>query len=180
MLELPDRACLHCGNPIKLICNRDLDRKKYCSHRCRMLHRYKQAPWDMRPVIEKSHGTDKRPVKSKVCPCCENEYLPITGNQHWCLTCVPDKRARNVLDRYGITYPEFMILLAKQDGKCAICQGEIDRDTANIDHDHACCSGSKTCGSCTRGLLCNRCNVGLHYVEKKGWLDNASSYLNRS
>jgi hypothetical protein len=36
-----------------------------------------------------------------------------------------------------------------------------------IDHDHACCAGGhKTCGNCVRGVLCNRHNVYLGYIEK--------------
>lgn len=28
-----------------------------------------------------------------------------------------------------------------------------------IDHDHDCCSDSRSCGKCIRGVLCNNCNT---------------------
>jgi hypothetical protein len=28
----------------------------------------------------------------------------------------------------------------------------------SVDHDHSCCPKPPTCGNCTRGLICSRCN----------------------
>ena len=74
--------------------------------------------------------------------------------------------ARN-LRRHGITPDAYARLLASQDNGCAICgkpetvfpSGRVRR--LDIDHDHACCPGDASCGSCVRGLLCNGCNRGL-------------------
>ena len=51
-----------------------------------------------------------------------------------------------------------------QDGKCLVCGGWDER--LNVDHDH------KT--DTVRGLLCQRCNVGL------GWFEDDPERLNRA
>lgn len=62
-------------------------------------------------------------------------------------------RASHIKRRYGLTLAEEANLKEKQGGCCAIC-GE--REPLNIDHCHA--TGA------VRGLLCNRCNLGLGAV----------------
>lgn len=71
-----------------------------------------------------------------------------------------------------MTEKEYNQKLIEQDYKCAICRKE---ETAaykgtvrrlSVDHDHLCCYKKKdTCGKCTRGLLCNRCNATLGYFK---------------
>ena len=66
--------------------------------------------------------------------------------------------------RFNMTMAEFDDLLLKQGGVCAAC-GETEPggpyNKWQIDHDHACCDGRKTCGRCIRGLLCSVCNLTL-------------------
>ena len=61
--------------------------------------------------------------------------------------------------RYGIDAQTFLRLASHQDGKCAICQAPLKKNTktnhnnTHIDHDHK--TGK------VRGLLCGNCNNGL-------------------
>jgi hypothetical protein len=67
--------------------------------------------------------------------------------------------------------------LKEQENKCAVCK-KIFVMTPHIDHSHGCCPKKPTCGQCTRGLLCNHCNVliGMCF-ESIEILGNAIQYL---
>lgn len=67
------------------------------------------------------------------------------------------------LRRYGLTQEQFNAMLAAQDGRCAICQTTDPGGSGwAVDHDHSCCSTRKrSCGKCTRGILCSRCNIAI-------------------
>lgn len=62
--------------------------------------------------------------------------------------------------KYGLSSAEIAGLIEAQGGACALCRLPLS-DAFHVDHDHACCQGSKTCGECIRGVLCRRCNIGL-------------------
>ena len=82
------------------------------------------------------------------------------GLTYLCKRCATDKHR---LENYGITAAQYDALLSAQGGGCAICgeQCSTGRMLA-VDHDHECCPDYiKTCGECTRGLLCGSCNQGL-------------------
>ena len=72
--------------------------------------------------------------------------------------------------KFGITADEYMDLLLKQEGICAICGDvNIDRSLA-VDHDHV--TGH------VRGLLCTRCNQGLgQFRDNIDFLKRAIEYL---
>lgn len=72
--------------------------------------------------------------------------------------------------KYGITYQKKIDMFNEQNGLCAICEVKMDLDNkCHVDHDH-------TTGA-VRGLLCNKCNSGLHYVENKNYYEKAKEYL---
>jgi Autographiviridae endonuclease VII len=81
-----------------------------------------------------------------------------------------DPSLRNVeLKRYGISAAEYDALLAKQGGVCAICRKHSKRRLC-VDHCHL--TGT------VRGLLCDRCNLGLGYLkEDQASLVAALAYL---
>jgi hypothetical protein len=77
--------------------------------------------------------------------------------------------------RYGISIEEYDALLEAQDGVCAICGGGTNGkvDQFCVDHDHE--------SGVVRGLLCNKCNVGLaNFKDDNNLLRNAARYLELS
>ncbi len=78
----------------------------------------------------------------------------------------------NLKDKYGLT-PEQAEALGSV---CAICGQTTERMA--IDHDHACCSGKRSCGKCVRGRLCHHCNTGLgNFFDSVERLESAIRYL---
>jgi len=83
--------------------------------------------------------------------------------------------------KYTLTKDQYDALLQAQGGGCAICGTDKPGNRAlllNVDHDHACCPGHKSCGKCVRGLLCARCNVGLGaFSDNPDRMVAAAAYL---
>ena len=80
--------------------------------------------------------------------------------------------------RYGLTETQFKEMLAAQRGLCAICLSALG--TAQIDHDHGCCPGRRSCGKCVRGLICASCNHMLgKAADSPQTLEAGAAYLRR-
>lgn len=78
-------------------------------------------------------------------------------------------RKRN-LGRYGLTDETYAELVSEQRGLCAVCLGDNDGRKLRVDHCHS--SGH------VRGLLCDRCNVGLGmFQDDPKKLASAITYL---
>ena|SRR2546428_13011463 len=77
--------------------------------------------------------------------------------------------------RLNVTLDEYHALFERQNEQCAICRDilkPIDKNT-HIDHDH----NTKK----IRGLLCQRCNVGLgHFRDSPKLLREAANYLSEN
>ena len=70
------------------------------------------------------------------------------------------QRNRVLKHRYGITASEYEALLAKQNGRCAICDTAAENTRSGklyVDHQHN--TGT------TRELICPRCNTALGVLE---------------
>jgi hypothetical protein len=67
----------------------------------------------------------------------------------------PETREKDLARSYGLSWEEYKALAARQGGACAICKKSGQR--LFVDHCH------KT--GRVRGLLCNRCNIGLGYYQ---------------
>ena len=63
------------------------------------------------------------------------------------------QKARQRNKKYGLEPHEYLVLLAQQNGACAICGEPHGGRDLDVDHDHS--TGN------VRGLLCSRCNKGL-------------------
>jgi hypothetical protein len=70
-------------------------------------------------------------------------------------------------------------LWQEQGGRCANpgCLADLG-PYFEVDHDHRCCSGEKTCGRCLRGLLCRTCNNTLRQDMTEARLRGLADYLN--
>lgn len=83
----------------------------------------------------------------------------------------------NAIVRHGLNVVIYEAMLSNQNEACAICEQKFV-DTPNVDHDHDCCSGWKSCGACVRGLLCKGCNAALGiFKDDIAILRSAITYL---
>lgn len=83
------------------------------------------------------------------------------------------KYKRFIKKTYDITYDDYIDLLEKQNGKCAICESKMgSARTSRLFVDH--CHDSLE----VRGLLCSSCNHGLGlFKDSPKLLNKAISYL---
>jgi len=177
-LEPAPRSCLYCGEVLTLT-NRQIRRGvKYCSRLHAIHHRHELNPEHMKLMGQKGLLSDRRRTQEKVCSECNTMFLPVSSTQKWCKVCVPDKIASSRMLKYKVSETKLTQYLEQQGGGCAMCGLPLTRKTARVDHDHGCCDSVNTCGECIRGLLCHGCNIGLHFMERKGWLEKANAYLN--
>lgn len=73
--------------------------------------------------------------------------------------------------KYGLSEDDLLSMLAKQDGKCGICDSDDVRLV--VDHSHV--------TQIVRGMLCHKCNAGLGmFGDSVSILANAIKYLERS
>jgi hypothetical protein len=84
--------------------------------------------------------------------------------------------ARHLRRFYGLDANRYDALVP-QDGRCPICQ-EASPAGLQVDHDHQCCPGERSCGKCVRGLLCGPCNRALAQMrDDPQRLRRAAAYL---
>ena len=114
------------------------------------------------------------------CRRCE-EYLDKSkfwGGSTYCRPCKEYVGINSNLKKKNLTIEKYSELEKSQNGVCKIC-GNSDYKRLSVDHDHKCCPGEKTCGNCTRGLLCSRCNRALGSVnDDVTLLQSMIEYLN--
>jgi hypothetical protein len=84
-----------------------------------------------------------------------------------------------MLARYGLDYAQYQSMLEAQGGKCCICRSSGTDSFGKpltpyrflcIDHNHR--------NGTVRGLLCDKCNLGLgNFDDDPVRLDHAAAYL---
>ena len=126
-------------------------------------------------VMKSRYGTY---TPTFICRSCGDPYVYISkhvNNKDWCNSCMSlwdlyfengSQGAGNKLFVYGMTILNYHELVVAHEGRCKICGQTSNKLT--IDHNHQCCSETKSyksCGRCIRGLLCSSCNTMLGYYE---------------
>lgn len=104
-----------------------------------------------------------------------NKQKVLAARAAWGLANPERDKFLKVRSTYGLTEEQWAGLVGSP---CAICGAQ---DDLQVDHDHSCCGGPKSCGSCVRGMLCRRCNTGLGiFADRTDLLENAMHYLEES
>jgi hypothetical protein len=146
-------------------------------------------------------GREKAPVKhpfinasgTPKCACCggENQLTlqPLRLPNPWAYECDSQKCNEDQKEilrraaRHKISYETYSKIHEYQRGRCPICTkllGKFDKNTV-IDHDHSCCSGSTSCGSCVRGILHRQCNSVIGYLgDDPDTFERVAYYLRES
>lgn len=127
-----------------------------------------------------------RETDTKVCVSCRTKRHPVEfrGKNRTCVRCTkkvtdwkrdhPQQNASQRLSyrvrQYGITPEDFERLWTQQSGRCPLCEKRLrpGRQT-HIDHDHR--------TRRVRGLLCQRCNRCLGWVEVAVGLLKVTEYI---
>lgn len=117
-----EKFCLCCGNPLVLVCARDIERKNFCSRQC-----------------ANAYTSKRRVFEEKTCRKCGSMFQPTNASQVYCtyecnkseqvirsyrhLNNNPEKYFQHLLYKKGreLLSTNFLLsLLEKQDGMCAI------------------------------------------------------------
>ena len=87
-----------------------------------------------------------------------------------------EERLSALKTSYGLLESDIVAIIKKQDGRCPICERKIPGKYGPGNHvDHCHNTGA------IRGLLCNRCNVGIGFFNDDGdMLRRAAEYIETS
>lgn len=154
-------------------CSRPL----YCRGLCAAHYSQRMVGQELGPLVSESRSsipcTARNELGEKHCPGCSQWHDRTAFSVHnnrddnlseFCRTCRTANRARTT---YGLTRDAYAAMLIGQGGGCAICGPKNRRSnkSLNIDHDHDCCPGPRSCGSCVRGILCDDCNLAIGHLR---------------
>lgn len=122
----------------------------------------RDGPRDRRPSRVADCHPDRRHMSRGLCgPCYSIQWRNGSGYRE-------SQRDTRLTNLYGLGTDGYNNLLMKQGGKCAVC-GEVS-GSFKVDHDHD--------TGLVRGLLCNKCNLGLgHFKDDPLLLSAAAQYI---
>ena len=133
-----------------------------------------------RKLNASDRNTKRRAAYAKLTPEERKKQVHIDGVTEWITNNREKHYWYNMKCRYGISQEWYESTLRAQGGGCAICgKGPGgSRKHFQVDHDHACCPGRKSCGKCLRGLMCSGCNLFTGFIEKNpGVFEKIKAYL---
>lgn len=142
-------VCGFCGTEFEYV-KTSGRRRMYCSATCKYAagDAAKKLRADAQVRTCACGSSDVARVGKPVCPACRKD--PRASGQ------AQARERRRTLRKYGLTQQDWDQMVARQRGRCAVCptaepggRGE----SWHIDHDHV--TGQ------VRGLLCQRCNLGI-------------------
>jgi hypothetical protein len=93
--------------------------------------------------------------------------------------------------QYHLTPERLWEIFHFQGGLCPVCllplgsfdsigKGSGNQESPQIDHDHKCCPGGRSCGKCVSGILHAKCNRGMgHFHDDPERLRRAAEYIER-
>ncbi len=175
------KKCAFCGK--EFIPTKNDERIKYCCADCRISDRNKNkysTQWTRenreRVIKYRQSRYEQRNAKRRQ-QYAENEKLRELYREkarQWHRNNPEKKKDQQLRENFGISLVDYQELLAKQDGKCAICGSATSKAKSAkylyVDHDHN--TGE------IRGLLCNNCNFALgHFNDNVNLLLKAIQYL---
>lgn len=123
---------------------------KYCSHACRPSN-YTLPEQEYTCAVCGKTDTMKRPKRALICSRCRHRFAGQIEHHH--------------LD----TQWAARLITATT---CDVCGERLRRNGSGgkhqgqVDHDHACCPSSKSCGNCVRAIVCNLCNSTAGAIER--------------
>ena len=107
------------------------------------------------------------------CAACGDMFEKDAWNRKLCLTCAPDRSWYSRFYNYGVTKPQFDKQFELQDGLCDLCGKPLPEDFTSMRFDHSHDQGHM------RGILHNKCNIGLHYIEDSEFVGLAVKYVEK-
>jgi len=148
------KYCPACALEVRREADRDLKRRK----------RNKPVVTGICVVCEREFEIKKAGTSPKACTNCRAKYYEQNREKR---KIDPKKRREySVRHQFGLSLEELDGLTQRQGNKCAACGASAPRGKSlSVDHDHTCCDGNASCGKCVRGLLCQRCNTFLGFVD---------------
>ena len=151
----------------------DCGREHYRNGLCRAHdnRRYKAIAMDapIRQYRRQGQSAERNADGYKHCSTCSVWQDP--SNYHKSAGSIDGLRSRckkcdykyNVKRVYNLEWSDYERMLEGQNGACAICKRLYEK--LNVDHDHSCCPGKRSCGKCVRALLCTNCNSRIGWYE---------------